>query len=201
MGSIRLYGSTSGYLELQAPAVAPDAVLTLPSDSVQPGLVHLHTETFSAVSSVSIDNVFSSTYDNYRILARHVTTDSGMQTMNIRLRSGGVDETSNLYYMARIYWLNSSTSAAAVAGWPDTKFPTFTLSGNKTSHTSADIFSPNKAEFTAFSIVTGAQGGTTNQFSVSQGHHEVNTQADGFTIAASTGSVTGSLSVYGYRNA
>lgn len=190
---------------LQHPS-SSSANLTLASDGTVSGgsglggLVHIATETFSAVSSVSIDNVFSSTYDNYRIVARHVTNNSGMQTMNIRLRSGGVDETSNLYYMARIYWLNSSTSAAAVAGWPDTKFSTFTLSGNKTSHTSADIFSPNKAEFTAFSIVTGAQGGTTNQFSVAQGQHEVNTQADGFTITTSTGSVTGSLSVYGYRN-
>lgn len=52
MGSIRLYGATSGYLELQAPDVAPDATLTLPSDSVQPGLVHLHTETFRDRKSV-----------------------------------------------------------------------------------------------------------------------------------------------------
>jgi len=31
MGSVRLYGATSGYLELQAPDVAPDAALVLPS--------------------------------------------------------------------------------------------------------------------------------------------------------------------------
>ena len=31
MGSVRLYGATSGYLELQAPDVSPDAALVLPS--------------------------------------------------------------------------------------------------------------------------------------------------------------------------
>ena len=31
MGNVRLYGSTSGYTELAAPAVAPDGVLTLPA--------------------------------------------------------------------------------------------------------------------------------------------------------------------------
>jgi hypothetical protein len=31
MGSVRLYGATSGYVELQAPDVAPDAALVLPS--------------------------------------------------------------------------------------------------------------------------------------------------------------------------
>ena len=50
---IRLYGSTSGYVELEAPAVAPDGVLTLPATTgAFGGLVAVNsvvkTDTFSA---------------------------------------------------------------------------------------------------------------------------------------------------------
>ena len=56
---IRLYGSTSGYVELEAPAVAPDASLVLPSTSGGFGKLvdvkhALKTDTFS--SSVTAGN-------------------------------------------------------------------------------------------------------------------------------------------------
>ena len=88
-GTIRLNGSSSGYVELTAPAVAGSTSLELPLDSLQPGMVHLHTETFSASSSVSIDNVFSSTYDDYRVMMRYSARVSS--DLYLRYRSGGLD--------------------------------------------------------------------------------------------------------------
>ena len=56
MSKIRLYGSTSGYVELQAPAVAPDGVLTLPTGTGGFGktlqvVETVKTDTFSTASS------------------------------------------------------------------------------------------------------------------------------------------------------
>ena len=51
MSKVRLYGSTSGYIELAAPAVAPDSTLTLPPtfSGIGTNVVQtLKTDTFSA---------------------------------------------------------------------------------------------------------------------------------------------------------
>ena len=53
MSKVRLYGSTSGYIELAAPAVAPDSTLTLPATAGGFGKVvdvktAVKTDTFSA---------------------------------------------------------------------------------------------------------------------------------------------------------
>ena len=52
---IRLYGSTSGYVELEAPAVAPDGVLTLPATTgAFGGLVAVKSAIFTGVQSASV---------------------------------------------------------------------------------------------------------------------------------------------------
>lgn len=90
MSAVRLYGATSGYVELTPPAVAGSTSLELPLDSLQPGMVHLHTETFSAKSSVSMDNVFSSDYEFYTINLSFITSS------NVDLRYQWRDSSGNL---------------------------------------------------------------------------------------------------------
>ena len=52
---IRLYGSTSGYVELEAPAVAPDGVLTLPATTgAFGGLVAVKHAIFTGTQSASV---------------------------------------------------------------------------------------------------------------------------------------------------
>ena len=55
---IRLYGSTSGYVELEAPAVAPDGVLTLPTGTGGFG------KTLQVVQTVKTD-IFTTTSTSY----------------------------------------------------------------------------------------------------------------------------------------
>ena len=55
---IRLYGSTSGYVELEAPAVSPDASLVLPSTFAGVGsnvVQTLKTDAFSTTSAAYVD--------------------------------------------------------------------------------------------------------------------------------------------------
>ena len=70
------------------------------------GLILLAKDTFSAVTSVSIDNVFSATYKQYKI----ITNASGSTAANIsmRLRVGGVDNSSANY--GRQYMVSTGTS-------------------------------------------------------------------------------------------
>ena len=58
---IRLYGSTSGYVELEAPAVSPDASLVLPS-------------TFAGIGSNVVQTVKTDTFTNAFVLGAGIAT-------------------------------------------------------------------------------------------------------------------------------
>lgn len=72
------------------------------------GLILLAKDTFSAVTSLSIDNVFSATYKQYKI----VINASGSTGANImmRLRVGGVDNSSGNY--GRQYLVGANTTVS-----------------------------------------------------------------------------------------
>jgi hypothetical protein len=65
-----------------------------------PGLVLLNTTSFSAVASQSVNDVFSSTYDNYRIVCEF--SSSTDQEIFFRLRASGADLTSNVYRIGQL---------------------------------------------------------------------------------------------------
>ena len=54
MSKIRLYGATSGYVDLAAPDVAPDGVLTLPATGALGGLVAVQSALFTGTQSASV---------------------------------------------------------------------------------------------------------------------------------------------------
>lgn len=194
MGSVRLYGATSGYLELQAPDVSPDAALVLPSDSLQPGLVHLHTESFSAVSSVSIDDVFSAAYDNYSILINGFGSAGNFG--DIRFRSGGSDVTSANYNRHR---LTSDTSVVVDNDASDSEFSISWIYDTDAMFVSANIFKPAQAAVTSMQLNSGRIPNP--RYLSMYGAYSATTVFDGITFsAAATNTITGSLRIYGYRN-
>ena len=193
-GNIRLY-NTSGYVELQAPSSASAQTLVLPTDSIQPGLVHLHTETVSGQSSVSLDNVFSSTYQNYRVIFNHET--SANQDGSFRLRvSGSDDSTSNAYIRQRI--TASSTTVAAQRA-TDTLWNVWQSNTTRNNATVFDIFRPFDAATTTIQSVV-ASSDTGAYYAAYVGTHTQTTSYDGFTIYVNSGTITGTIRIYGYRN-
>ena len=200
MGSIRLYGSTSGYLELQAPAVAPDSVLTLPSDSLQPGLVHLHTETFSAVSSVDISSCFTSTYDNYTIV--YDLEGSTNADLTMQLRNAGSNITAANYQWVTTGYDNGGNSrdgyATGQTSWGIGRVTSASLGTIGT----VNIYNPldsRNPHHTLLTFYYNSNFGTTilRTYGLRYGADQAH---DGFSLAASTGTMTGSIRIYGYRN-
>ena len=201
MGSIRLYGSTSGYLELQAPAVAPDSVLTLPSDSLQPGLVHLHTETFSAVSSVSVDDVFTSDYQNYRVVV-FLASMSASTVVLMKFRNAGSDLSASGYLsnnrgLSDGGTLASHNFAGATTG--------MSLGFTSSAHNFAsfiDVFDPAGTQRPVIIGETQGQLSGASGFASWRigGKYNAAATADGMSLIISSGNMTGSLRIYGYRN-
>jgi hypothetical protein len=159
------------------------------------GLVLLNTTTMTAVSAQSVNDVFSTTYDNYRILVSMTGTTS--QQANIRFRVGGVDASGSNYNFGRV-----SVVASAIAGSTSTS-QTVGGVGNfanaERSFITADIFNPFLAVNTQWASSSNQRQQSDFAVYNYSGSHNVDTSYTGFTLSAATGTLTGTISVYGYR--
>jgi hypothetical protein len=155
------------------------------------GLILLNTTTVgSAVSSVTVSNVFSSTYENYRIVVSSIDASA---TTNIRIQFGSAN---SAYYGSQLYDLytggatatdrtnNASSLMIGVTGTVDNTF------------TSLDVYSPNLAKITGVSG-TYYGGGYSGWYG---GEQSSSTQFTSFNILMGTGTMTGgTIEVYGYK--
>ena len=78
------------------------------------GLVHINTTTFSAVSSVSVNNCFTSAYENYLILGNVIGTAG--TSIAARLRASGTDATTN-YGDQYVQVLNTAYTQGSRSGF------------------------------------------------------------------------------------
>ncbi len=159
------------------------------------GLVYITGTTGTATAAINVNNCFSATYDNYRIVVSNGTTDSP-RGVYLRLRASGTDSTANYYYGAR-YVLFSGGGAADNSGNNIGFFPVATYSTTPKSGGSFDICNPFDTVHTTI-MGTGSNFDAYWSFA---GVHQVNTSYDGFTLYPSGGSVTLTVRVYGYREA
>jgi hypothetical protein len=159
------------------------------------GLTLITSESFSAVSSVSINGCFTSTYANYRLM---IYADYSANTsLDMRLRSSGSDNSNSTYssYVGRGAYDNSGVSA--LTGNAANRFQVETSSaGTEPSVLACDLFSPQAAANT-YLLTIGA--GETRAGS-GGGKFAASTSFDGFSIFPASGTITGTIRVYGYRN-
>ena len=148
---------------------------------------------FSAVSSLSLNGVFTSAYDNYMVAIRHqgtVTTDE----LQFRLRLSGTDATGANYVYQQLAAFSTTVQGLRVSS------NTWARLGNAVSALrSGDmtyIFGPNLAQPTA---MRAQQASAYDNASVIDhaSTHSLSTAYDGFTIFPQSGTITGLVSVYG----
>lgn len=151
------------------------------------------TQSFSAVSSFSVNNCFTSTYDNYRIVVNNTHSTEGPLLM--RLRASGTDA-STAYYSKLIYSRYDGTSVFgdAVRNNSDNLW---VGAGALARGLIIDINGPAIAAATFLEIV----GGDNNAGSAGGGRHATATAYDGFTLYVTAGTITGTVSVYGLAKA
>jgi hypothetical protein len=171
-----------------------------PASSV--GLVFI-SATAMAGASVSVNNCFTSTYDNYRLLFSP-SACTGDPVVTFRLRLSGTDSTVS-YTTQRLTGYQSTVATASNnQGTDEMLFGYVKAAVPQVSVMSVDIFSPAQARSTAaFSSLGFMEDATvTNGFvGVVQNAHTPATAYDGFTMLASTGTITGTIYLYGYAKA
>jgi hypothetical protein len=149
--------------------------------------------TFTGASSVSLNDVFSATYDNYKIILKITSAAAGNPDITMRLRIGGADNsTSNYAYQAIV----GTYGASAIAGG-STGNSSFPIGGVSTVfNMSVDLISPFLTESTIVLGSTLSQGAA----GAFNGSFRATTSFDSFSFIASSSNITGTISVYGYRD-
>jgi hypothetical protein len=164
------------------------------------GLSHIDTLSFTSVSSVSFaDDVFTSDYDNYRLVLYLDGANSGSQNIALRLRSAGTDNTSSNYQYQRHGIVNSINFVDVPA--TTTSFNTVIASNPlSTASLQFDIIAP---KLTRKTVVQGLslQNQSALLFNIHYaGQMTVTTSYDALTLFASASTITGVARLYGYRN-
>ena len=165
--------------------------VTVPA-AVPGGLVCVKAETaFSAVSSITADSIFTSSYTNYLIQI----TWTGGTGIGLKLRAAGVSASTN-YSWLRIYAYGTTigvSTSASTTSW--------TLNNNYSGVQASipiTLYSPQLAQVTSMdSMAVGGNGALTSpEADRYSGNHTTATAYDGFEITGTT--ITGFYSVYGY---
>ena len=184
-------GTANQVLAVNSGATAPEWVT--PST---PGMTLINTTNFSGAASFSVDNVFSATYDYYKIICTNTSGSGSAAQININFRTGGANNTAASYNyagQARLYSSATSDFSNAAAG---TNAFIWRTNGGVWSG-ELDVYNPYAAQRTWF---WGAKMDTYEAGTVG-GFFDNTTSFDGFLIT-NTGStnIAGTVKIYGYKN-
>jgi len=161
------------------------------------GLVLLNTTSFSGVTTQSINDVFSATYDNYRIIT--TLNLSGAATISFRFRVSGSDNTASNYNRQRLTVDSSTVTAALQSSQTSFSGVTSTTGANKSAMV-IDCLSPFLTENSGLFINDSENFTTGHSFQVLSCNFNATTSFTGFSLISSVvSSMSGVISVYGYN--
>jgi hypothetical protein len=161
------------------------------------GLIKIVDQSFTSASAVSVNNCFSSTYKNYKIIL-NFSAQSDSHEIRLRLRASGSDSTATSYS----YKVMASSSAEDAVWSSQARGRTQNIAiiytnASRIRSGYIEIQNPQQSLKTFleyhFSNDLGDVGLGSSAF-------DATTSFDGFSIIASAGNFTGTLIIYGYRN-
>jgi hypothetical protein len=150
---------------------------------------------FTSASAISLNGVFSSTYENYRVLFKG-SLATGSQNLNLRLRVGGSNNTtSNHFYYGvtgggiTVTSFGSSSQSEILLGTTSTVDPDFFV---------LDFMNPqlsSRATVLVGNYVYSGNGTIRNLYAA----QSQLISFDGFSIYPASSTISGTISVYGYN--
>jgi len=184
------------------PAIANAASLyAKKSEIVQPGLLKVASGTFTgatSVSAASISNIFTSDYDNYRIILKTSNASGANVLMQFRDISNNIIG-GTAYFSQFVRSYVSTVDAAA-----QTSSNSALLANNYTAPNTSitvDIQSPNLAEPTSWLANYYSFNSPTPHSLTGNGggYHNSSTRFSGIILFPTGGSLSGSYWIYGTR--
>jgi len=163
-----------------------------------PGALQLiATNSFSSASSTQFLNKFSSTYTNYRVLL-NATDGSTSTSMMLRFLASNNTPLSGGYYGGgyKVSWTGSGSP-----DWQNNASSGFVGQGGTSPAllASLDILNPFVPSNTGYNVFSTTNGNVIYG-SYYSGFHNNASAVYGVEFYPSTGTITGTASLYGYRN-
>jgi hypothetical protein len=158
------------------------------------GMTLLATASPSATSSQSINNVFSSQYQNYALY--YNLTGTASAELRMRLRVSGTDATTGYA------WQALSGSGSTVSAVRDTSSQIFTIGALRTSGRAfgvVDISNPFATAETSY-FTRNQDPLSAAVVAIYSGSNTNSTSYDGVNIYPGSGTMTGTIRIYGVRN-
>ena len=152
------------------------------------------TTTFTGVSSISLNGVFSASHDNYRVVCDYTTGTSGGIVTNFRFRTAGTDNTAAVYQLR-----GADVGAFTSISVNDQNLAAMTTGRDGGNAMVLDVVSPFAARYThcpftvhsaTVAVIALARFGVMSHLST--------TSFDGFSIITASSTITGRVTVYGY---
>jgi hypothetical protein len=155
------------------------------------------TTTFTTVSSISLNGVFTSSYDNYRVLVKF-TAASASAIYNMRMRASGADNTAASYNRQNILGQAASASASKA-----TSQTTWLMGQNNSSTTYNfqiyDFYGPQRTEITTSMALIGELDAGDYIAKAQTLIHASTTAFDGLSMYPDSGTISGRIVVLAYR--
>lgn len=192
-GGIALNGSVSGGgMDLITPTSVAGTGVTFSGGAIN----------FSSATSVSVNGIFSSSYENYELRINVTNSSTTGAFLNVRMRTGGSDESGANYKTQRFFQVGAtlgggvdpSTNTAMSVGYFSNTVPT-------SPAIRASIFSPFAAARTSFisDVVFYGSDSALYQFRLAAQLFNT-TSYDSISFIPESGNITGTLRIYGLRN-
>jgi hypothetical protein len=160
------------------------------------GLVHIKTESLSAVAAVNFNDVFSATYDTYFLIGQIDTTVSDVI---FRLRVGGSSDAATNY---NFQLLNGNAASPLASQSQDQTSISSNIGTNISGWGHLYIYNPFKAQRTLFQGVRNSFGSGNEKdiiLSIRNGSHIAATSYTGFELLTASGTMTGLASIFGVK--
>jgi hypothetical protein len=157
------------------------------------GLTLLNSTSFTTQSSVRV-NPFSATYQNYRLIFQ-ITQSTGT-ALKFRLASGASVISTSTYRRSGWYQEGPTTNGLFYSSASETSI---VLNDKVNAGISADIFKPFEAATTALTYNLAMENGSVLGVVIGAGYNTNATSYDGFELSPDSGTITGTLRVYGYN--
>jgi len=187
--------STAGYLLSVDSAEATGLKWAAPAAGS--GLTLVTKSSFSAVTSHSLNNCFSATYDFYEIKIGFTASTGTGADLSYKLRASGTDNSSN-YAATFIYAFGATIGSNDNNGLGTDEFSCGAMGAATGQFTSVHsrICNPHKSQVTT--LFSDNSYGSALVFNGSNvGYHNNTSSFDGITLIASSGTITGTIYVYG----
>ena len=187
-------GTAGQVLKVNSGATAPEW------GTVSTGaLTLISSTTFSGSSAHNVNDVFSTTYQNYLIQVTHDSSSiTGYQQM--RLRVSGADNTTSNYFWSGLYNISNALTPTGEAGSAQTSFTYGYMETTGNGHFTMNISNPFESKPTSYALTSGRTNGSQSVLYYNAAAFNANTSFTGFTLYPASGTITGKVRVYGYSN-